>query len=90
MWGGGFDFSKIGESLGASLSEGISKAQEGLGEVVAKAKAEAERLESALHLDTAEGGGVGDLIGPDGCVIPANVGELSKLIGSDALNVAVA
>jgi hypothetical protein len=78
MWGGGFDISKFGESLGASLSEGLSKAQEGLGEVVAKAKAEAERLESALHLDGDSKEGVGDLIGPDGSVLPGRAGRLGR------------
>jgi hypothetical protein len=81
MWSGGFDLSDLGK-LGATLGEGLQKAREAvdspwLGEVVSKAKAEAERLDRALNLDGTGGDGGSKIVEP-GEVVQRQTGRQWK------------
>jgi len=80
MWSQAFDFdlSKLGENLAAARST----VDRSLNEALAKAKAEAEKLEGTLfNLDgSGQDGGAGEqIIGPDGTVV--ETGELNLLWG---------
>lgn len=51
MWSQAFDLGKLGATLGEGLQKARDEVDRQLGDALARAKAEAERLESALHLD---------------------------------------